>query len=64
MRGRKAKVTDEVFTDGWNPQKRLKKDDIVTIISDEPDSNNRVSVRKSGRYYPLHNVPLASLYLL
>ncbi len=64
MRGKKARVIQNVFTEGLRPKARLKEGEVVTILSNEADSSNRVSIRNSNRYYPLHNIPLASLYLL
>jgi len=60
MRGKKATVKEELFTErGW--KKRLNKGEVVTILSSEPDSYNKVSVTSTLRYYPIHNVPFEIL---
>ena len=57
MRGKKAIVKKELFTErGW--KKRLNKGEVVTILSSEVDSYNKVSVTSTMRYYPIHNVPI------
>ncbi len=57
MRGKKAILNADLFTERGNIR-RLKKGSIVTILSNEADDNNKVSVTSVSKYYPLHNVPI------
>lgn len=60
MRGKKAIVIKELFTERGK-KKRLNQGEVVTITSNEPDPDNKVSVTSTMRYYPIHNVPLEIL---
>jgi|PlaIllAssembly_1097288.scaffolds.fasta_scaffold1730350_1 hypothetical protein len=60
MRGKKAIVKKELFTERGN-KKRLNQGEVVTILSTEADPDNKVSVTSTMRYYPIHNVPLEIL---
>jgi hypothetical protein len=60
MRGKKAIVKQDLYTERGK-MKRLKQGEVVTILDDETDDENKVSVRSILRYYPIHNVPLEIL---
>jgi hypothetical protein len=60
MRGKKAILKADLFTERGH-MRRLKKGETVTILSNEVDSYNKVSVTSIIRYYPIHNIPFELL---
>ena len=64
MRGKKAIVKKELFTEGHYKRKRLNQGEVVTVLSNEPEDYHGVqvvSVTSTLRYYPIHYVPLEIL---
>jgi hypothetical protein len=62
MRGKKAIVLLDFYSEGsYFKKKRLNRGEVVTVLSDEADDKNKVSVTSTLRYYPIHNVPIEIL---
>lgn len=64
LKGKKAVVLKDFYSIGHYRKKRLLQGEIVTITDNSPDSEKRVSVKSSMRYYPIHFVPMDILKIV